>query len=740
MIRSFPVQLLLLHFRKHIMLLLLWLVLTAMLAGWVAPEMGFQYLFLDPEYLGRVGFFSYLVVGAALGFFAMSWNLSTYLLVARYFAFLASLSRPFLKFCLNNILLPIGVLVLYLFLLYRFYADTNNWGGLLAAWGGLLGGLILSLLVYMIYFYLTNRDIYYYTGNRPLAPNRDVLQPQGRQRGLPLREAAYPTENPYRVRFYWDNRFRVRLVRSVAHYDRATLESVYRQNHWNALFLQFASILFLVLLGLLIDYPLFQIPAGASMLILFSVIIFFLGVISYWFAEWRYVIIVGFLFGVNFATSLVTLQRSNYAYGIDYRRPDKPYNETTLAAMATADRVRRDSLQTIRMLNNWHARQQTERPTLVLMCTSGGGLSAAYWTTLVTQELEAATDRELLRHTALVTGASGGMLGLAYVRELQRRYLRGGNYDPLDPQHRHNISQDLLNPISFSIVSNDIFLPLTEVQIGGQTYLRDRAYNFERAYNRHTGGILRHPLAHYRTDEITGLIPQLIITPTILNDGRLLAISALGQSHLMTSPLGRRKSSGLNPDLVDLATLLGDDQRDSLRTSTALRMNASYPYVLPFVQLPTQPTVRVMDAGYRDNYGVLTAARFVQNFAPWIKAKVGRVVLVQISAFRGREPRSDDPKGLLESLAEPLSVTGNFFSVQSLEQDNTLSYLYDLLGPDRFHLLRFNYRPRQDDEKRLASISFHLSEGGRRELERAWTETDPTEIERLVRLLNDQAD
>lgn len=735
-LRSFPVQLLLLHFRKHITLLVLWAVLVAMMYGAVGKGLGFQYLFLDPEYLGEVSFFSFLIMGFAFGFFAMSWNLSSYLLTARYFSFLASLSRPFLKFCINNILLPLTVLIIYLVLLFRFNAPAGNWSQLFISWGGLLSGLVLSLLAYMLYFYLTNRDIYYYTGRRPTAPNQRVTHPFARQEGLRL-NAVGRRENPYKVRYYWDNKLRNRLVRSVAHYDQSTLDSVYRQNHWNALFLQFASVLLLVVLGLLIDYKWFQFPAGSSILVLFSVITFFLGVINYWFPEWRLVIIAGLLLVTNFATSLVNLQRSNYAYGIDYNQPEQDYTEARLQQLATAETVTQDSLTTIEMLDNWRSRQADSCAKMVLLCSSGGGLSAAYWSTLVIQELEAATDRKLFKSTVLMSGASGGVMGMAYMRELQRRYVEGESFDPLDKVHRRHISADLLNPIAFSIVSNDIFLPFTEVEIGNNRYLRDRAYSFEQKYNDNTGGLLDKPISAYREAEIRGIIPQMILTPTIVNDGRLLAISALGQSHMMNSPLGRRADSRLNPDLVDLASLLGNQQRDSLRFLTALRMNATYPYVLPLVHLPTKPTMRVMDAGLRDNYGVLTAARFVQNFSEWIKANTCEVVLVQISAFKGKQEAPEKRVGFLKGLFEPLSVTGNVFSVQSFEQDNTLSYLYDLLGPDHFHLLRFNYNPRLENEQR-ASISFHLTEVGRQDLEASWDEEEKEKADELARLLSRQ--
>jgi hypothetical protein len=43
---------------------------------------------------------------------------------------------------------------------------------------------------------------------------------------------------------------------------------------------------------------------------------------------------------------------------------------------------------------------------------------------------------------------------------------------------------------------------------------------------------------------------------------------------------------------------------DTFRVATAVRMNATFPYVSPAVSLPTAPPVRVVDTGYYDNYGL----------------------------------------------------------------------------------------------------------------------------------------
>jgi hypothetical protein len=52
---------------------------------------------------------------------------------------------------------------------------------------------------------------------------------------------------------------------------------------------------------------------------------------------------------------------------------------------------------------------------------------------------------------------------------------------------------------------------------------------------------------------------------------------------------------------------------------SALRMNATFPYVLPNVWLPTNPIIDVMDAGLRDNFGQESSLRFIEVFKDWLK-------------------------------------------------------------------------------------------------------------------------
>ena len=122
---SFPVQLFILHFRKYQILLLFWFLLTSTINSGFMKTFGADALFFSPEYLGNVNFLGSFITGAALGFFLMSWNITTFILHSKRFKFLATTAKPFFKYCINNAVLPLLFLLFYFIRLYQFDADRE---------------------------------------------------------------------------------------------------------------------------------------------------------------------------------------------------------------------------------------------------------------------------------------------------------------------------------------------------------------------------------------------------------------------------------------------------------------------------------------------------------------------------------------------------------------------------------------------------------------------------------------
>jgi hypothetical protein len=722
---SFPVQLIVLHLRSNHLLLATWLLFAAFMSGLLVRKFGFQYLMLDPEYLGQVNFLSFYIQGLALGTLFMSWNLTLYLLSAHYFPFLASLAKPFTKFIINNLILPLVFLITYLgyIVYFQHYYEGLHFGTIISYCLALLLGCISWVLLYSVYFYFTNRDISYYDialeQELPNRPPQKQFKPGRRKVDL---EYIKLDTNRWQVTTYLTETLQLRLVRSVAHYDSNMLLSIFRQNHLNALILQLVSVFMLLILGYQIDIPLFRIPAGSSLLILASVFVAMIGAVTYWFNEWSVTIIIVLLLAINFLSRFDVFDHTNKAYGLDYSLPPAVYTAEKLQGVCESGQIQDDIRETTKILDNWKARVSAhpeDKPKMVIMCTSGGGLKATTWTMQVVQQADSLLGGQLMDHTVLLTGASGGMMGMAYFRELYLQKQTGKPINLYDPKYVNYVTQDLINSVAFTAVSNDLFMPWSTFQYGAHTYHKDRGYIFEQQFNENTQGIMDKPLLAYRDPERTALIPMLYFTPSIINDARRLVISPQGVTFMMVAPVGYEDAKAVEVDAVDFGWMFREQEADSLRLLTALRMNATYPYVLPDVHLPSEPELEVVDAGFLDNYGISAATRFIQTFQDWIRENTSGVVLLQISSSQKiEEIGSSAGKGAIESLINPLGIAGKVLERQEFEHDNSLGFIYDILGEGKFDVIRFIYR-KSEEEKLEASISFHITERERRDVLRA---------------------
>src|SRR5688572_32297199 len=146
---SLPVQLVFLHFRKYQIMLVFWYILFATVNGSFMKTFGANALFLAPEYLGNVNSISAAIMGVSIGVFIMCWNVTTFILFSRHFTFLAATQYPFLKYCVNNSIIPLTFLVFYLLKAYQYthYKELITNVEIIFLSGGFLIGLILVFAI-----------------------------------------------------------------------------------------------------------------------------------------------------------------------------------------------------------------------------------------------------------------------------------------------------------------------------------------------------------------------------------------------------------------------------------------------------------------------------------------------------------------------------------------------------------------------------------------------------------------
>jgi hypothetical protein len=307
------------------------------------------------------------------------------------------------------------------------------------------------------------------------------------------------------------------------------------------------------------------------------------------------------------------------------------------------------------------------------------------------------------------------MLGASYYRELSRVKEK---INPMDPKYVDDISEDLLNSVFTSFVARDLASPAQKFSVGDYEYIKDRGYAFEQKLNANTRGLLNRRLKDIEPDEKNARVPLMFFNSVITRDGRKMIISTQPVRFLMRPY--NDTSSTLNSDLdaVDYYSLFKKQDPLNLRLLTAMRMNATFPYVLPNVWLPTKPVIDVMDAGLRDNYGPETAIRFMQVFRKWIKENTAGVVLVQIRDRKiGGWEYPYTSEDITEIFTKPfLLLQYNWYKMQEYNHNDLLSLTEEAFGSN-FTRISFQYVPRKEDAG--AALNFHLTKRERQNIREA---------------------
>jgi predicted acylesterase/phospholipase RssA len=696
----FPLQLLVLHVKKNHMLLVCWLLLFLFVTESIGVKYGVPYLFLYPEYFGTVSFISFAITGFALGGFITAFNLYSYTMHGYRFPFIATLARPFLKFNVNNAIIPALFVLTYLWCSASFQY-TNEFESIgRIAWHlfGFVFGMFFFLGLALLYFTSTNTDIDKLLGRdpesyRPEAPLIDIgpmhldtddLTPQHNappRKTTEKRKAnrwlrrAQRTEK-WRVETYLSPRGKIMLARSSSHYDREMLRDVLWQNHINGSIFEMVLVLSFIALGAFSDIRFFAIPAGASAILFLTMLLMIVSALWSWLQGWTGTVIIGTILILNIISHRTsTFFYDNQAYGLDYTVAPAPYDRETIAAMANdTATANSDALAMEATLELWKERNAelsgTSKPPLVLLNTSGGGLRALLWTLVCMQHLDSVLDGTLMDRTTLMAGSSGGLIGAAYYRQLFLDDLAHGATHRNDAALHNEVSSDMLNPMIFSFVTNDMFIRYRKVFDGDRKYTLDRGYTFEQRLNANTRNLLDVRLRDLHDAEKASKIPMLMITPTSINDGRRLLIGSVPASHLTSiTPESAVRNTG-EPESIEFARLFAEQGAADLKLTSALRMNASFPYITPVVTLPSEPPMRAMDAGVRDNYGYRVTLAFLNTYRHWIAENTSGVVIIQLRDTPRRTEVQASNSSMFARLLDPVgSIYDNFLHAQDQDYD-----------------------------------------------------------------------
>jgi hypothetical protein len=674
----FPLQLLLANLKRNHLLLILWVILFGFVSKGIASKYGIHHLFLAPEYLDTVSFWSYGIVGFSIGGFVMTFNISSYIINSRRFPFIAALKKPFVKFCINNSLLPFIFLVYYILQVIHYqieYEHSSSWEITFYSFAIIIG-YSTSIIISLTYFSKTNKNIFKKLG---ISPASDGDKPMNSL--FTKQDSLYDTvknSSIWHVETYLHTPFIVRAAHDISHYDKKMLKSVTSQNHLNASLFETGIFVALIILGLFSENPIFIIPAGASIILFFTIVFILTSAFYSWVKGWTTIAFISLFFIVNSLSKSDQFTYDSMATGLNYTTEKVEYSVSKLNEIRNnIPNLIHDKKNSIAILENWKAKNNSSsKPKIVFVNTSGGGSRSMLWTFCMLQTSDSMTNGKLFNQTHLITGSSGGMIGASYYREiyLQKEKLKHSIYSP---KYIDIISKDLLNPIAFSIATNDFFFRLKTYQDGNYSYTKDRGYAFERQLLKNTNFLLDKRIRDYTQPEFNADIPIVILSPTVINDARRMLISSQPVTFLTrTSSRNLVKSQSIIENF-EFSKLFKNQDAQNLKFSSALRMSATFPIIMPRVSLPSEPKINVIDAGMRDNFGKLTTYKYIHTFKDWINENTSGVVIVTLRDKPKNIPVNKKSLGsLTENFLSPLgSIFKNLFPIQDYSLDEMLYYL-----------------------------------------------------------------
>ncbi|NIA10016.1 MAG: hypothetical protein GWP10_09880 [Nitrospiraceae bacterium] len=727
----FPVQLLLGYLKNNHLILLSWLLPFLIVAGVFGSKYGIPSLYLAPEYMGTVSSWAFLFVGLATGSFIMAFHISSYTVMVHRYPFIVTVTKPFYVYSLNNSAIPFSYLLYYLYRsayfqhVYELIPSENIFIHLLS----FLTGVLIFVFFSFGFFFVVVRGIpsLFHFRKRFLKkhPRFRWLQRISEQdKRLKIKEAPIHEDDPSRVEIYMPSFTRLAKTGRFKQYNEEQFTAVFHYQHRNALYYIIFILAFILLRGLFKNQPALILPAGASIQLMLTVILLFTSLLYIVFQRWTFMAIIVLLFIAAYASPGVISSYNNNAYGMSYHKSHK-----LQIKLLDHGNFRQDSLQTIGVLNAWKLKNTNpkypgQKPRMVIVCTSGGGMKMAVWTYYTLATADSTLNGNLMKRTQLITGASGGMIGAAYWRELLL-HRKQQQYNTSIRQHVEKLATDILNPVAYTFSMSDWFFRLQHFKYNGKKYFVDRAYMFEKTINRNLGSLLDKPLYAYRKPEEKAIIPMLILTPTIENTGAQLVISPLNVSYLV-----KNKQSPVIKN-IELRHNYQNFGADSLRFLSALRMNASFPYVSPDVNLPGNPRLVVMDAGLNDNYGFMTAIRFITEFKDWINANTSGLILIRLDEndYTNYNMLHD----ALNRIMRPLgSLFGDWSYIQEINFLSMATSLNKMLTVPVWRI-RFSF----GSAKNHISLSWHLNRSEKESLLRAiHNRQNQDNITRLKQLLD----
>jgi hypothetical protein len=200
----------------------------------------------------------------------------------------------------------------------------------------------------------------------------------------------------------------------------------------------------------------------------------------------------------------------------------------------------------------------------------------------------------------------------------------------------------------------------------------------------------------------------MLFYSAIMRDGRKLLISTQRVRFMMQAVNKPNHFKENDIDALDYQSFFKNQDPGKLRFLSVLRMNATFPFVLPNVEMPSNPRIDVMDGGFRDNFGHETTMRFLDVFKDWLKENTSKVVVVEIRDRAAENwSRPYEIKSIAGLITKPMFLLqSNWFNLQDYYEKDQVNYMLGALD-STLYFTSFSYEAPQNAVS--ASLSFHLT-------------------------------
>jgi hypothetical protein len=288
-------------------------------------------------------------------------------------------------------------------------------------------------------------------------------------------------------------------------------------------------------------------------------------------------------------------------------------------------------------LNHWldWNGPDTDAP-LIVVATTGGGITSAAWTAQVLTRLEQEFGDSFVRSLHAVSSVSGGSVGVMnYLSGFSRR--EGRPDDQLE-MIRAAAEAPSLPAVAWGVAYPDL-MRIAAPYVMNVVWKYDRAWAMEQSWRHHlVADTLADTLHGWRARVADGQLPVVLFNSTIADTGDRFVITPTDMAGY--------------PNLCDAncRSFLETFDYQDLSIVTAVRLSATFPWVTPMARRQQDgagPEYHFADGGYFENFGVETLLEWMGVVLPRYLDLGGRRVLV--IRIEDAPPDELDP----EEIAEP---------------------------------------------------------------------------------------